>query len=77
MLAAKPVITCSDSGGTLEFVIPDETGFVVNPTPAALATALDHLWINGEQAKLFGAAGRARYEQLNITWPNVVRKLLS
>jgi len=77
MLAAKPVITCSDSGGTLEFVIPQETGLVASPTPAALATALDHLWINRDQARLFGEAGRARYEMLDITWPNVVRNLLS
>lgn len=77
MLASKSVITCSDSGGPLEFVIPDETGLVVKPTPAALATALDQLWINRDQAKLFGEAGRARYQRLDITWANVIRSLLS
>ncbi len=77
MLAAKPVITCTDSGGPLEFVIPDETGYVVKPTPAALAHALDQLWSDRAQAELFGAAGRARYERLDITWANVVRTLLA
>ncbi len=33
MLAAKPVITCTDSGGPLEFVTNDETGLIAEPTP--------------------------------------------
>ena len=33
MQAAKPVITCTDSGGPLEFVDHNETGFVVPPLP--------------------------------------------
>ncbi len=75
MLASKPVVTCTDSGGTLEFVSPDETGLVAEPTPAALARALEQLWTNRERARLLGEAGRTRYEQLNITWANVVRTL--
>ncbi|HKP73616.1 MAG TPA: glycosyltransferase family 4 protein [Pyrinomonadaceae bacterium] len=77
MLAAKPVVTCTDSGGTLEFVRHDETGLVAEPTPASLAHALDQLWTNRERAQLLGEAGRARYERLDITWANVVRKLTS
>lgn len=77
MLASKPVITCDDSGGTLEFVRDGETGLVVEPNPAALADALDQLWVNRAEAKLMGEAGRARYQQLDITWANVVRTLLS
>ncbi|MEM8934752.1 MAG: glycosyltransferase family 4 protein, partial [Acidobacteriota bacterium] len=37
MLSAKPVITCSDSGGPLEFVEDGETGFVTDPRPEAIA----------------------------------------
>jgi len=77
MLASKPVITCTDSGGTLEFVSPGETGLVAEPTSASLARALDQLWSQREQAKLLGEAGRTRYEQMNITWANVVRTLTS
>jgi glycosyltransferase involved in cell wall biosynthesis len=77
MLASKPVITCTDSGGSLEFVIPEETGLVVAPTAASLASALDELWANRDRAGSLGAAGRSRYEQLHITWPNVVRRLLA
>jgi len=77
MLASKPVITCTDSGGTLEFVNSGETGLVVEPTPASLAHALDQLWMNREQASLLGEAGRTRYRRLDITWANVVRQLTS
>lgn len=77
MLAAKPVVTCTDSGGPLEFVIPNETGYVVEPTPAALANALDQLWRDRAQAEAFGAAGRTHYESLDITWDSVLRTLLA
>lgn len=40
MLAAKPVITCRDSGGPLEFVQQDETGWVVEPDPKRLPPPL-------------------------------------
>src|SRR5207249_2805296 len=44
MLAAKPVITCSDSGGPLEFVQHEKTGLVVEANPESVANALDRLW---------------------------------
>ncbi|PHM09239.1 glycosyltransferase [Nostoc sp. 'Peltigera malacea cyanobiont' DB3992] len=31
ILAVKPVITCNDSGEAVEFVIDQETAFVINP----------------------------------------------
>ena len=77
MLASKPVITCTDSGGPLEFVINHETGVVAEPTPESLATAFDSLWENRKQAKTLGEAGRARYESLNLSWETVVNKLLA
>src|SRR2546421_4097072 len=77
MLSAKPVITCRDSGGTLEFVKDDETGLVTEPTPEALACALDRLWQDRTEAREFGRAGRINYERMNITWANVIRRLLA
>jgi len=75
MLAAKPLITCTDSGGPLEFVQPQATGLIAEPTPAALAAALDELWQNRTLAKQWGQAGRDHYAQLNISWNNVVAVL--
>lgn len=75
MLSAKPVITCHDSGGPLEFVDPERTGLVVDPTPAALAKALDIAWRDRDRMQQYGDAGRARYASMNISWSHVVRKL--
>ena len=46
MLASKPVITCRDSGGPLEFVVDRETGLIADATPEALSAALDFVWEN-------------------------------
>ena len=77
MLAAKAIITCTDSGGPLEFVVDGQTGLVTQPTPEALATALDRVWENRDLAARFGEAGRVRYEGLDLSWKKVVDKLLS
>lgn len=76
MLSAKPVITCTDSGGPLEFVLDGETGLIAEPTPVALAAALDEVWQDPERAKMWGEAGHARYASLNISWSNVIERLL-
>lgn len=76
MLASKAVITCQDSGGSLEFVVDKATGLVAEPTPQSLAAAMDHFWDDRQFAKDLGQAGRARYAAMNISWSNVVHKLL-
>lgn len=77
MLASKAILTCTDSGGPLEFVRAGETGLSTEPTPLALAQAMDQLWENREQAKRWGEAGRTLYEKMNISWSNVTRRLLA
>ena len=77
MLASKPILTCTDSGGPLEFVRAGETGLIAEPTPKALAAAMDKLWDHRDEAKAMGEAGRASYQSHGISWPNVVRHLLS
>jgi glycosyltransferase involved in cell wall biosynthesis len=77
MLASKPVITCTDSGGPLEFVRGQETGLITEPTAEALAEAMDQLWANSSQAIAMGVAARGLYDGLDISWAEVVRKLLA
>jgi len=77
MLASKPVVTCGDSGGPLEFVAAGQTGLVSEPTPEALAAALAEVWADRDRARQWGRAGRQRYEALDIRWDRVVRSLLS
>ena len=77
MLSSKAVITCEDSGGPLEFVSHLKTGLVAKPTAAALAEALDQLWQDRDLAAKYGRAGRERYEQMGLSWSEVVRQLLA
>lgn len=77
MLASKPIITCSDSGGPLEFVVDRVTGLITDPTPNALATAFDTVWERRDDAAGWGDAGRKHYERLNLSWDTVVKSLLA
>jgi glycosyltransferase involved in cell wall biosynthesis len=76
MLSSKPVITASDSGSPLEFVLDRQTGLIAQPAPQSLADAMDALWADRRSADAMGEAGRARYADLHINWPHVVEKLL-
>jgi glycosyltransferase involved in cell wall biosynthesis len=75
MLSSKPVITCRDSGGPLEFVEHGRTGLVAEPRPGCLAAAFDQAWRDRDQMHEFGLAARQQYVSMDISWSNVVRKL--
>ena len=77
MLSSKPVITCTDSGGPLEFVLDKQTGLLAEPNSRALAEAMDKLWRDRTFARELGNAGRERYRSLGIDWDNVVASLLA
>jgi glycosyltransferase involved in cell wall biosynthesis len=74
-LAAKPVVTATDSGGTLEFVDDGVNGFVVAPTAAAIAYAVQRLHGRRAEAAALGAAGRERAAA--ITWDAVIERLVA
>jgi glycosyltransferase involved in cell wall biosynthesis len=76
MLSQKAVITCSDSGGPLEFVVPGHTGFVTAPDPEQIAETIDWLHDHPAIAVDAGKAGLQRYSDLNISWRAVVESLL-
>jgi glycosyltransferase involved in cell wall biosynthesis len=73
MLAGKPVITCTDSGGTAELVSDGVNGLVVEPQAAALAAAIERLWSSRREARRMGQAGRERAAA--VTWDGVVEQL--
>jgi glycosyltransferase involved in cell wall biosynthesis len=73
-LCAKPVITATDSGGTLEFVVDGENGFVSDPTAEAIGAAATRLAEDAALAARLGNAGRERARL--ITWDGVVEQLL-
>ncbi len=77
MLCAKPVLTTTDAGGPLDFVTDGHTGLVCDPTPAAMAAALDRLWADRTTTAGLGRAGRDHYHRLALSWPDVVDRLLA
>lgn len=76
MLSSKPVITCNDSGGPLDFVDDRETGCVVKPEPEEIADAIDFLYGNRIFARQIGRNGFEKYKSLDITWRNIVATLI-
>jgi len=75
-LASKPLITCSDSGGPLEFLRAGETAHVVEPTPETVAAAIDALHADRARAIEMGRAARSHYQAMAISWDHVVETLL-
>lgn len=73
--AGKAVLTVTDSGGLLE-IVSDDTGAVAEPTPEALAQALDRLTANKARAISLGSAARDLWRNKNVTWEATVRRLL-
>jgi glycosyltransferase involved in cell wall biosynthesis len=74
--ARKPVITCTDSGGTLELVQDGVNGAVVEPRPEALARAFDELMEDKARAQSLGEAAFSQLAELEISWDTVVERLL-
>lgn len=72
-LSRKPVITALDSGGTLEFVRDGVNGYVCEPTPRALADAVNTLAADAARAAALGEKGHAA--AASITWDNVVERV--
>jgi len=70
----KAVVTCTDSGGPAELVGDGERGFVVPPTPEALAAAIKELMEDRALAERLGHNGLHLAE--TITWPDTVDVLL-
>jgi glycosyltransferase involved in cell wall biosynthesis len=74
-LARKPVVTTSDAGGPLEFVVHDQNGLIAAPAPAAIADAVNRLCSDVRLAARLGDAG---YERAHgITWDSVVERLVA
>ena len=74
-LARRPVVTATDSGGTLEFVESDVNGAVGEPTGEAIAEAINRLANDRRRAAALGDAGFERARE--ITWDGVIDALVS
>jgi glycosyltransferase involved in cell wall biosynthesis len=74
--ASKPVITCSDSGGTLEIIEDGVNGLITAPDPSSLGAAMDRLRADPQAAAAMGEAGHRTLELKDISWDRVVASLL-
>lgn len=74
-LSKKPVITCSDSGGSLEFVEDGVNGYVAQPSPEDIAQKIDILMQSGA-AQHLGERGYEKIRNLNLSWDTIIRTLV-
>jgi glycosyltransferase involved in cell wall biosynthesis len=77
MAARRPVVTTSDSGGPLELIEDGGSGLVVEPSPRAIASALDRLHEDRTRSARLGERGRALLHERVPEWPEVVTRLLA
>ncbi len=72
-LSKKPIITCNDSGGVLEFASHNENALITQNEPEAIGQCFDELYNNKGKAKEMGENGFVLAR--NITWDAVIDKL--
>jgi glycosyltransferase involved in cell wall biosynthesis len=77
MMSEKPVITSRDSGGVLELVQDDVTGFVTDPNAASLAKAIDRLTDDAGLAERLGRAAAVHLKTLDLSWETALKRLMS
>jgi glycosyltransferase involved in cell wall biosynthesis len=75
--AGKPLITTSDSGGVLALARHLETAWVAAPDAASLAEGLSRLGTESPASLRMGAAARALWTSMEVTWPDAVERLLA
>jgi glycosyltransferase involved in cell wall biosynthesis len=76
LYSRKAVITCTDSGGSLEFIDHMVNGFTVEPNPLAIAEALDNLYRSRSLAIRMGQSGYDKICSMDISWDNVISRLV-
>ncbi|HEY3759872.1 MAG TPA: glycosyltransferase family 4 protein [Solirubrobacteraceae bacterium] len=69
--ARKPVITFTDSGGTLELIEDGRNGYVVDDVHD-LAAAIDRLTEDGSLVERMGQAALDTIDELEISWDRVI-----
>ena len=70
----KPVITCHDSGGILEFVEHGKTGWISDTDPRNIAASIEQAFANKNDSRQRGEEGCARIQYIN--WDYVFENLL-
>lgn len=77
MLASKPVLTHTDSGGAKELVEEGVSGWICPPEPERIAATLRPYCEAPDQARELGRSARRHVAAYNINWKHVVESLLA
>lgn len=74
-MSKKPVITASDSGGPLEFVVDGKNGIIFDKSDLrGLASSIDNLYFDKNKIMDMGNSG---YNTVaSLSWDNVINKLI-
>ncbi len=72
--SCKAVISCTDSGGTDELIVPGYNGYLTEPAPEKLAEVFDELYLDKKKAEEMGKNGGEHLFELNISWDYVIRR---
>jgi glycosyltransferase involved in cell wall biosynthesis len=74
-LSKKPIITCDDSGGPLEFVEDSVNGCVSRPESEDIAKKINYIYDN-QLCKKMGEMGYSKIDSMNLSWDQVISKLI-
>lgn len=72
-LSGKPVVTCNDAGGVLEFAEHQKSGMISTPEPKVLGENINKLYLNKKLCLDMGNQGYNKVK--DISWDNVIDKL--
>lgn len=75
MKSRKPIITSTDSGGTLEFVKNGENGFIIEPNPEDIGSKINYLVKNKDVAVEMGNSAFEAVKE--VSWKNVVSTIIN
>lgn len=73
MQSSRAVLTTTDSGGVNEFVVSGATGYSVEPTPEALATAMQEMFDDPQATLQMGHVAKTKVA--HVSWKNTCEKL--
>ena len=74
-LSHKCVLTFSDSGGTNELIAHERNGLIVEPTPEALAEAMERAYANPARTLEMGDEAAKTPAELGIDWQHILDTL--
>jgi len=72
--SSKPVLTCSDSGEPVRFVLQGENGLICAPSKEAVQEGLEWLFRNPLEAAALGEEGKKLVE--GMSWSSVADRLI-